>query len=94
MFSLETVLALVAGALLYWFPIRRWYKRWGASYDSIDNGRQSSAERIVPELQRVAVGALVPALPGATDGFVVADVEPDHFLVLGWQLPQGGYLTT
>ena len=29
MFSLETVLAL--GGLLYWFPIRRWSKRWGAT---------------------------------------------------------------
>jgi hypothetical protein len=31
MFSLETVLALVIGGLLYWFPIRRWYTRWGAT---------------------------------------------------------------
>jgi hypothetical protein len=40
-----------------------WY-----SYDFIDNGRQRSADRIVPDLQTIAVGALLPAAPGATDG--------------------------
>ena len=43
-----------------------WY-----SYDFIDNGRQRSADRIVPDLQTIAVGALFPAVPGATDGFQV-----------------------
>ena len=41
------------------------------SYDFIDNGRQRSADRIVPDLQTIAVGALFPAVPGATDGFQV-----------------------
>jgi len=66
-----------------------WY-----SYDFLDNGRRRSAERIVPELQRIAIGTLFPALPGATDGFVVVRFEPERFLVLGWPAPDGTYLAT
>jgi hypothetical protein len=42
-----------------------WY-----SYDFLDNGRRKSAQRVVPEWQRIGIGTLFPALPGATDGFV------------------------
>jgi hypothetical protein len=55
-----------------------WY-----SYDFLDNGRRPSAERIIPELQKLAVGMIFPALPGATDGFTLLAFEPQHFLVLG-----------
>jgi hypothetical protein len=54
-----------------------WY-----SYDWLDNGRQPSATRIVPELQRPAVGTVFPALPGVTEGFVVMAVEPERMLTL------------
>jgi hypothetical protein len=57
-----------------------WY-----SYDVIDNGRHRSADRVLPELQTIAVGALFPAIPGATDGFHVLDFEIARFLVLGWR---------
>ena len=40
-----------------------WY-----SYDWLDNGRQPSAARIVPELQHPAIGTIFPALPGMTRG--------------------------
>jgi hypothetical protein len=66
-----------------------WY-----SYDLIDNGRHRSAERIRPELQGVAVGTVLPALPGMTDGYRVAAFEPERFLVLGFRSPDGSYLTT
>lgn len=66
-----------------------WY-----SYDFLDNGRRRSAERIVPELQHIAIGTLFPALPGATDGFVVVRFEPERFLVLGWPAPDGTSLAT
>jgi hypothetical protein len=56
-----------------------WY-----SYDVLDNGRRPSATRIVPELQRIGVGTLVPAGPGVTEGFHVLDVEPGAYVVLGW----------
>lgn len=56
-----------------------WY-----SYDFIDNGRQASAERIVPELQDIGVGSIMPAMPGETQGFRVLRLEPEHYLVLGW----------
>jgi hypothetical protein len=61
-----------------------WY-----SYDWLDNGRQPSATRIVPELQRPAVGTIFPALPGVTEGFVVMAVEPERVLTLGWPLSDG-----
>ncbi len=57
-----------------------WY-----SYDFLDNGRHRSAERIVPELQSIAVGTLFPALPGETTGFHVLDFETGVSLVIGWR---------
>lgn len=61
-----------------------WY-----SYDRLDNGGVPSAEEIVASLQRVAVGDVMPALPGATDAFVVADVRAPHHLVLAVPTPSG-----
>jgi hypothetical protein len=55
-----------------------WY-----SYDGLDNGGVPSADRIVPELQRVEVGDLFPWTPNATDGFIVRAVEPERALILG-----------
>lgn len=61
-----------------------WY-----SYDVIDNGRRRSADRIVPELQTVAVGSLFPAVPGATDGFHVLEFDAGRSLVLGLRPASG-----
>ena len=66
-----------------------WY-----AYDFIDNGGHHSAERILPNYQNVGVGSVFPALPGATDVFVVAQCEREHSLVLAWRLPSGKYQTT
>jgi hypothetical protein len=54
-----------------------WY-----SWDLIDNGGRPSARRIVPELQTVVPGDIMPAVPHATDGFVVASVDPPRDLIL------------
>ena len=66
---------------------------WHA-YDFIDNGGHASAERILPDLQNIHVGSVFPALPGVKDVFVVAQCEPEHSLVLSWQLPNGQHQTT
>jgi hypothetical protein len=66
-----------------------WY-----SYDFLDNGRRPSAMHIVPELQRVTVGTLFPAIPGATEGFIVAGVSPERALVLGWPDAKGSATVT
>ena len=66
-----------------------WY-----SYDFIDNGGHRSAKRILPEFQHLDVGSVFPAVPGATDVFVVAQCEPERSLVLSWRLPDGHYQTT
>jgi hypothetical protein len=70
-------------------PRAGWY-----SYDFLDNGRQPSAERIVPELQRLSVGMVFPALPGVSDGFSLVAFEPERFLVLGWWSPSQTLLMT
>ena len=67
-----------------------WY-----SYDFIDNGGHRSADRIIPEFQTIGTGTLFPALPGATDAFVVMGYEPGRSLVLGWvPSPNGDPVTT
>ena len=74
----------------------RWLVQMGAgrrggwySYDWLDNGRQPSAMRIVPELQHPSVGTIFPALPGATDGFTLLASEQERTLTLGWLRPDG-----
>jgi len=57
-----------------------WY-----SYDVLDNGRQRSEERIVPELQHLTRGMVFPALPGVTDCFTLLAFEPGRYLILGWR---------
>ena len=63
-----------------------WY-----SWDAIDNAGTPSATRIVPELQAVLAGDVMPAAPGARDAFVVARMEPPRDLVLIAPDGQGGY---
>ena len=53
-----------------------WY-----SYDWIDNDGRPSVERIVPELQRLAVGDRIEMLPGF--GPIVRQIEPNHYIVSG-----------
>jgi len=54
-----------------------WY-----SWDAIDNGGRPSATTINSVLQTVVPGDIMPAVPGATDAFVVATVDPPRDLVL------------
>lgn len=61
-----------------------WY-----SYDVLDNGRQPSASRLVPELQDIALGRVFPALPGRSDGFVVLAYGTGRWLLLGFPGPDG-----
>ena len=66
-----------------------WY-----SYDALDNGRRPSAARLVPALQDIRIGTVFPALPGATEAFVVLAFEPFRSLILGWPSPDGAPLVT
>lgn len=66
-----------------------WY-----AYDLLDNASQPSATRIVTELQALQVGMIFPALPGATDGFVLVTFEAPRYLVLGWLAPHGSWLVS
>jgi hypothetical protein len=55
-----------------------WY-----SIDAIDNGGVKSAEVILPELQRLRPGDVIPALPKRPGGFRVLAVDPPRSLVIG-----------
>ncbi len=58
------------------------YERGGwYSYDWIDNDGRPSADRIDPELQRLAVGDRIQMMPGL--GPVVRAIERDHYIVSG-----------
>jgi hypothetical protein len=61
-----------------------WY-----SYDWLDNGRQPSATRIVPELQHPGIGTIFPALPGMTDAFILLAIEHGRALTLGGPAADG-----
>ena len=66
-----------------------WY-----SYDFIDNGGNPSAISILPQFQKVACGDVFPAIPGATDAFIVAVVEQPWNLVLTVPKEDGGNLVS
>ncbi len=53
------------------------------SYDLLDNGGERSAREIHPELQRLAVGDVIPAAPEGDDGFEVLRLDAPRTLILG-----------
>lgn len=63
-----------------------WY-----SYDWIDNGGHASATSILPDHQQLAPGDIVPAIPGMTDAFCVAEVKPFVHLILTVPDAKGGF---
>lgn len=53
------------------------------SVDWLDNGGERSSRELVPELQQLQVGQVLPATPESDDGFEVLRIEPARALVLG-----------
>ena len=53
-----------------------WY-----SYDLFDNLGKPSAERIIPELQHVVVGDVIPMSPDGKQGLRVKDFEPNQWML-------------
>ena len=53
-----------------------WY-----SYDLFDNLGKPSAERIIPELQHVAVGDVIPMSPDGKQGLRVKDFEANQWML-------------
>jgi hypothetical protein len=60
-----------------------WY-----SWDILDNAGVRSADRIVPQLQRLAVGDVLPARPTGVEGFEVRRIVPERALILGGVSPR------
>jgi hypothetical protein len=66
-----------------------WY-----SYDLLDNLGRQSARRIIPELQHLAVGDIVPMSPDGKHGMPVHSIDPPRSMIWGtpgdttwtWQL--------
>src|SRR4030095_5977048 len=52
------------------------------SWRGVASGGRPSSTSIVPALQTVIPGDIMPAVPGAQDAFVVATVDPPRDLVL------------
>jgi len=59
-----------------------WY-----SWDILDNAGVRSADRIIPVLQHIAVGDILPWSRKGTEGFEVLRVDPGRTLVLGSTTP-------
>jgi hypothetical protein len=57
-----------------------WRAGW-YTYDLLDNPGRRSAERIVPELQHMEVGDLVPMGPGKNSGIWVKEFVPNRSMV-------------
>lgn len=55
-----------------------WY-----SIDRLDNGGTPSAHRIVPDLQQIAVGDVLPVTAEGEEGFAVLAIDRGRALVLG-----------
>ena len=53
-----------------------WY-----SYDLLDNLGKPSAQRIIPELQHVAVGDVIPMSPDGKQGLRVKDFEANQWML-------------
>ena len=135
--KIRNSIALGTVAVLYWFPVRRWFGRWGTtpddrsrvmagdaviphpvhsathavtidappedvwpwlaqmgyrrgglySYDWLDRAfgilDRSSADRVLPEFQRLSVGARIALGPG--EALTIAAVEPRRALVLSYK---------
>jgi hypothetical protein len=59
-----------------------WY-----SWDILDNAGKRSAGQIIPELQHLGVGDVLPWKPVGTDGFTVVRIVPGRALVLSSTAP-------
>jgi hypothetical protein len=60
-----------------------WY-----SWDILDNAGKRSADQIVPELQHLEIGDVLPARPTGDEGFEVIRVVPERALVLSSRAKQ------
>lgn len=94
---------MVMHAITIATPVERvwpWLVQMGAgragwySHDWVDNGGTPSAKTIVPDLQHLALGDVMPSLPRTRSSFVAAVVETERDLVLTVPAPGGGLLVT
>jgi hypothetical protein len=66
-----------------------WY-----SYDWVDNDGRPSATEIIPNLQHIVPGDVMPSLRGEKRSFIVHAVQPARDLVLVVPVGAGGFMVT
>jgi hypothetical protein len=77
-----------------------WFVQMGAgragwySYDWVDNDGRPSATEIIPGLQHIAPGDVMPSLRGEKRSFIVRAVEPARDLILVVPSAAGGFGVT
>jgi hypothetical protein len=84
-FNATRAVTISAPPELIWpWLIQIGYKRAGwYSYDWIDNLGKPSADRIIPELQNLKEGDLIPMGPIENFGFNVHTIVPNHYMLWG-----------
>lgn len=80
--------------LVWPWLVQMGYRRAGwYSYDLLDNGGERSAEEVIPELQDLTIGDVMPTGPNG-HGFMVERMEPERLLVLSLRRPNGAVSVT
>jgi hypothetical protein len=69
-----------------WLVQMGWGRAGWYSHDRLDHGGRPSAEEILPELQAIAVGDLIPSSAGARTYFEVMALRERSHLVLGFHM--------
>jgi hypothetical protein len=84
-FNATRAVTIRAPAELIWpWLLQMGHKRAGwYSYDWIDNLGRRSAERIIPELQELKKGDLIPLSPNGKIGFRVQAIVPNEHMIWG-----------
>jgi len=86
-FTHTTTIAAPPGDVWPWLVQMGCQRGGWYSWDVLDNGGTRSADHIIPELQHLAVGDILPYRPEGSDGFRVVRLEPERALVLESETP-------
>lgn len=88
--TMATTIAAPAAEVWAWLVQMGTDRAGWYSWDRLDNWGRSSAERIHPEWQSIAVGDRLAGTPDYSQSWVVAVLEPERFLGLRMSLDLRG----
>jgi hypothetical protein len=55
------MLGVIALAGAYWFPVRRWFSRWGTKREELERGMPG--DRLIPDPTNMSTGAVTVNAP-------------------------------